>query len=275
MNEITRHDSHSIVYTSADASKVSAILGNGQFSCRLLNTNKGGTHAVKIVPAKVLIPNVFSNVESATGTVTILSEHEFDASRTRQEETGILETGFYTIDYLLRRISSICTGGEIVLTFNVDTQRVNTENNTTSIFSILMSTAVATRLGFTTFLPGVNGVVNVLISPGSSSASSTPYMGTTPVVHVLTKRLANANLLSSNNNEYNVVATVDMTGTPYGGYAVFNSFDIYLNDIDFRTPRTVTDIDFEVVDQEFKPLVIDPRFHVVVHLKVYHVDTRK
>jgi hypothetical protein len=226
-----------------------------------LNTNKGGTHAVKVVPAKIFIPNVFTNVESSTGAVTIGSE------------TGVLATGHYTIDYLLRRINLISTGGDLVFTYNVDTNRVEVDNTTASSITLSVSTELAVRLGFVT-VPS-SSVTTISIPPGQTIVPSSPYMGTTPVVHVLTKRLANANLLSSNNNEYNVLATVDMSGTKYGGYAVFNSFDIYLNDIDFRSPRTVTDVDFEVVDQQFNPLKIDPRFHVIVHLKVYHVDTRK
>jgi hypothetical protein len=190
--------------------------------------------------------------------------------------TESIEPGYYVLSYLLRRLNQIHTATTVQFMYNVDTFRVEVQNDTTDQWVIDLPGPLARRLGFTSV--GQDDSVRTLVTCAPNSltvAPGQPYMGTAPVVHVAAKKIANSNLLSSNSGEYNILATVDMTQTQYGQYAVFNSFDIYLNDIDFRTPRNIGDVDFEILDHEFQPIYIDPRFHVVIQLKVYHTDTTK
>ena len=268
MNVITRHDSHTIVYTSADATLVDPVVGNGRFSCHLSNVNRGGTHAVKVVPTRVLIPNVFYNV--LAGATFVGVEKPLGGATTN------IEVGFYSIEQLLARIETISGEPLVVFGYNTDTNRVFVTNGTADIWTVTLSMPIAVRMGFIT--PTIDGTGNAVITVSANTtvfAAASPYMGTTPVVHVIAKKIATSNLLSSNNGEYNVLATVDMTQTSFGQYASFSSQDIFLHDIDFRSPRQISDVDFELVDNEFQTLPVDPRFHVVIALKVYHTDTKK
>jgi hypothetical protein len=270
MNVITKHDSHTIVYSSADASVVSGEWGNGQFTCQLLNVNRGGTHAVKVVPAKVLVPNVFENVSTGASSMSIFLPADLGGGL---HNSGTIEPGHYVLSYLLRRLNLI--HASIQFQYNADTYRVEVTNTSGGDLTLDISAPLAIRLGFTVPTVGVVGYTFVAVDSATTVAPSQPFMGTTPVVHVVAKKIANSNLLSSNSGEYNILATVDMTQTPYGAYASFTSPDIFLNDVDFRTPRSIGDVDFEILDSEFNPLYIDPRFHVIIQLKVYHVDTTK
>jgi hypothetical protein len=82
-------------------------------------------------------------------------------------------------------------------------------------------------------------------------------------------------MVSSNSKEYDVLATVSMHDTPYGSYASYSARDVFIDDIDFRQPRAISRIDFELLDYKYQPLTIDRRFPVVIQLKVYHTDTVK
>ena len=268
MNVITRHDSHTIVYTSADATLVDPVFGNGKFTCHVSNVNRGGTHAVKVVPTRVLIPNVFYNVLAGATFVGV--------EKAGGGATTTIDPGFYTIENLLARIETVSGEPLVVFGYDTSTNRVFIENGTPDIWTVTLSLPIAVRMGFIN--PTIDGTGNAVIAvPANTTvfATASPFMGTTPVVHVVAKKIATNNLLSSNNGEYNVLTTVDMTQTPFGQYASFSSQDIFLHDIDFRSPRQISDVDFELVDNEFQTLTIDPRFHVVVALKVYHTDTQK
>tara|TARA_R110000851_G_scaffold286630_8_gene440488 strand:+ start:641 stop:1183 length:543 start_codon:yes stop_codon:yes gene_type:complete len=133
-------------------------------------------------------------------------------------------------------------------------------------------------LGFSVNQLSVVSATESVLNVGDSSmveASRTPAFGTTPIVHVLARKAASQNMLSSNSTEYSVLASVAMSGAAYGEYATYLAPDIFVDDIDFKSPRELSDVDFEIVDHEFNPVIIDPRFPVVIQLKVFHTDTKK
>lgn len=263
MDVITRHDSHLIVYSSADAAIIDPVYGNGRFSCLMPNVNRGGTHAIKVVPTRVMIPNVFPNITQL---------ERFHVSGTILD----IQSGFYTISRVLEMLNSAFLGFVFSLDDTNRVRVVQADPNTTPGV-IHFSSTIATMLGFTK---------NSRVNDGfpfwaeremdlPTVALDMPYFGTTPIVHVLAKKVANNNMLSSNGTEYSVLATVTMTPAEFGQYAVYNAPDIFLDDIDFRSPRSIGDVEFEIVDHAFNPLVIDPKFPVIVQLKVYHTDTKK
>ena len=140
-----------------------------------------------------------------------------------------------------------------------------------------MSSALAYMLGFDVsgrIGPGV--MSRFMISEGGSLvASRIPVMGTTPVVYVIARQIAMNNMVASDSSEYDVLATVDMHATPHGSYASYTASDVFVQDIDFRQPMAISRVDFELLDYQYQPLIIDRRLPIVIQLKVYHTDTVK
>jgi hypothetical protein len=273
MNVITTHDSSLIVYNSADAVRKDGVLGNGDFTCRMSNVNRAGSHAVKVVPFKVFIPNVFPNILAGANLVQTVKDGVGITS------TVTIRSDFYSLDALMDMLN-VSVGGTFSITYDTTLARVVLTNIAVGTHFFIVDVKVASMLGFS-YAPSATVVVTGsrvafhVPDSGFVQAVSVPYMGTTPVVHVIASKAANSNLLSSNSVEYSVLASVNMTSAAYGQYAVHEATDLYLGDIDFRSPRNLSDIDFKIVDKNFETLAIDPRFDVIIQLKVFHTDTSK
>jgi hypothetical protein len=271
MNVITKHDSSLIVYNSADAVQRDAVHGNGEFTCRMSNVNRAGSHAVKLVPYKVFIPNVFPNIKAGANVV-----ETYDAALALSSSVTV-RSDFYSLDALLVSLN-LSVGGNFSLAYDSVQARLTLTNVAAGDRTLTVDAKVASMLGFSSQVSSVVGSrVSFLVLFGAAPlvAVSVPYMGTTPIVHVIASKAANSNLLSSNSVEYSVLASVNMTTSGYGQYAVHEASDLYLGDIDFRSPRNMSDVDFRIVDQNFETLTIDPRFDVIIQLKVFHTDTSK
>ena len=100
-------------------------------------------------------------------------------------------------------------------------------------------------------------------------------MGTTPLVYVVARQVALNRMVASDSKEYNVIATVSLHDVPYGSYGVFRGTDLFMDDVEFRAPRALDQIDVELLDYKYKPLVVDTRYPVILQLKVFHTDTIK
>lgn len=279
MEVVTKHDSSLLVYNSADATLVDAVYGNGRFTCQMPNVNKGGSHAIKIVPSKIMIPNVFPNLVG--GGMNVVQTYVIEVGGPVVASSVALPTGFYELTRLLTALNAN-VGGNFTFTFNANLGRVVVTSLVDADVGLELDNSLANILGFTgtgpfrsVSTPGRSFFTFMEAGDGALTAPSSPHCGCTPLVHVLARKAANGNLLSSNNSEYSVVGSVPMHAAAHGQYAVYTAPDIFLDDIDFRSPRHLGDVDFEIVDAQFKPLVIDPRFPVIIVLKVYHTDTRK
>jgi hypothetical protein len=179
--------------------------------------------------------------------------------------------GYYTVESL---IETITTGGAIVASF-VKPGFLMLSLSTDTVLN--MSSTLASMLGFDVNGATGPGYMSRFVIPDGDFlvASRIPIMGTTPVVYVVARQVAMNNMVGSNSNEYDVLATVSMHDTPYGSYASYVARDVFIDDIDFRQPRAISRIDFELLDYAYQPLTIDKRFPVVIQLKVYHTDTVK
>lgn len=276
MNVVTTQESSLVCFDSADATRVSAEYGNGSFTCQMKNSNRAGTHAVKVVPVKIMIPNVFPNISADMNEVYIRHPQNDPNENVRDIK---LVPGFYTVTRLVDVLDRF-SGSNLNITFDAFNMKVRIQNVTTIAIDIVLSLTLARMLGFAENQFVANNANQTVIMKTSFFnrtvvASNIPFMGTTPLVHVLARKAATQNLLSSNSTEYSVLATVPMNGAAFGEYALYMAPDIFVDDIDFRTPRNLSDVDFEVVDHMFRPLIIDRRFPVLIQLKVFHVDTQK
>lgn len=190
--------------------------------------------------------------------------------------------GFYNINLLLSS-SNTTGGGVFTMNYDLTSSRVSialiyTPDVPGDTTVIGVSSKLASRLGFT---GNPHTIVDdelrfdMGVGELTLTATSHPHLGTTPIVYIAAREAAQNNMVASDSNEYNIIASVPMHAASYGQYASYTCPDIFLDDIDFRTPRCLSRIDFEVLDYKYQPLYIDPRFPVIVQLKVYHVDTVK
>jgi hypothetical protein len=283
---ISRHDSSLLTLSSEDATAVDTTYGNGKFTCQLKNANRGGTHAIKVVPNLVMVPNVFNNVndEPFQGGPTdggLFTYGSFDWA---------LPIGYYTqtqfVNAFNTRTQNIghFPGRIIKMSVTVDGfMQFFTLNGSFfevyEAYTVQMSKHMADMLGFTVSTSQVTlfqTVVQVVVpADGVVIANVLPCMGTTPLVYVVTRQLAMNRMTASDSKEYNVIATVSMHDVPYGSYGVFRGGDIFMEDVEFRTPRALDQIDVELLDYKYRPLKVDTRYPVSIQLKVFHTDTVK
>ena len=293
---ITTHLSSVVTYCSHHASKTDSTYGNGKFSC-VINNGNNTTHAIKVVPIKILIPNIFPNL-SSEHIITLL---RFSDAWNPTGTTSItIPVGNYTIqtlvDFINTKLVSMYTDDNLICKFEND-RVVFTKNSYTStldahlVFS--MSKEFSKIIGFQnnpqTTLQNMQGVPVsndlFLIHEQLPNSTATVYYGltalthpcllSTPLVHVMARDLAPGNMQTSDSQEYNLVCSVSMHDVPYGAYAAHTASDIFVDDIDYTVPRSIGAVDFEIRDHNLQLLPIDTRFPVIVQLKLYHVDERR
>ena len=279
MQAIAQHDSSVVVFSSADAVSVDNVVGNGMFSCQLNNVNKGGSHAVKVLPTTVLIPNVFPNVMAGGN---VLRTYGTVAGVDVLLNTYTIVPGYYTTTTLAHALYTL-SNGDVAMSVSPAGRVEIAIVDAGEVDSFSVEPVMAEMLGFSVS----NTLPNVIATElrffaedeptgwRTAYADSMPHFGTTPVVYVTARQIGNNNMVASDSNEYDVIATVPMHDTPHGSYAAYTSPDVFVDDIDFRTARSFSRIDFVLLDFKYQVLTIDPRFPVIVQLKVYHTDTTK
>ena len=285
---IARHDSSLVTLSSLDATTVDGTYGNGRFTCQLKNANRGGTHAIKVVPNLVMVPNVFTNVTNEPGTVGGTTP------------MNLFRTGPVVFNWGWSIPLGHYTQSRFVNEFNTQTTRANPMVSAIRMsvtdrgfmefytyvgeYTFLMTKQMADVLGFTVATTQVMSLpdntegwaVRVHVPFGSTViANVLPSMGTTPLVYVVARQVALNRMVASDSKEYNVIATVSLHDVPYGSYGVFRGTDLFMEDVEFRAPRALDQIDVELLDYKYKPLVVDPRYPVILQLKVFHTDTIK
>ena len=285
---ISRHDSSLVTLNSEDATAVDSTYGNGKFTCQLKNANRGGTHDIKVVPNLVMVPNVFNNVQlindgDTTGNGYTMSDFQ-GGPGTSGGQTWVIPEGFYTRDEFISKFNATSTGQ---LKMAVTEDGYILLYTTSGSYTVQMQISMARMLGFHIFNSNVTKLtdtasvirgwaVQVTVPAGGIVvANALPFMGTTPLVYIVTRQLAMNRMTASDSKEYNVIATVSMHDVPYGSYGVFRGGDIFMEDVEFRTPRALDQIDVELLDYKYRPLKVDARYPVSIQLKVFHTDTVK
>ena len=224
--------------------------------------------------------NVVNPITSQPGEPLNVTQENVDT----ETSTGTIPEGFYSTSTLLE---ALVTKNTNVLQWTYDTNSngvfdVSVPNaNGTSTIVLGISHDMADILGLTFndyTVDAATGELRFAIGQNVDStltANLIPHMGTTPIVHVVAREAAMNNMSASNSREYDLVASVPMAGVPYGAYASYTAPDIYVDDIDYKAVRSLTKIDFEILDHKYNIVTIDKRFPVVIQLKAFHVDTNK
>ena len=281
---IARHDSSLVTLSSSDAVKVDGTYGNGKFTCQLRNANRGGTHAIKVVPNLVMVPNLFYNMTDEKNTN---KKNFFQGNVGGVGYQWIMPLGHYTQSQFVNEFNKQTAlepaPGNVMKMSVSDLGFMQFYTTSGGSYLVQMSHGMADMLGFTVattqvaiFPIGTPYGVKVTVPSGSIvTANAIPSMGTTPLVYVVARQVALNRMVASDSKEYNVIATVSLHDVPYGSYGVFRGKDLFMEDVEFRAPRALDQIDVELLDYKYKPLVIDPRYPVILQLKVFHTDTIK
>ena len=292
---ITRHLSSVVSYCSHHATKVDDTYGNGKFTC-VINNGNDITHAIKVVPAHVMVPNLFPNVGSDY-TITML---RFSYAWNLTGNSSItIPQGYYTIqslvDFIQTELLTISGDPSLDLACKFEGDRVVfTKNNYTSqvdtYLVVSLPKELSKILGFQnnqqTTLTGIQTPEDLLLiheqlpNPTATvyyglTALTHPCLISTPLVHIMARELAPGNMQTSNSQEHNLVCTIPLHDVPYGSYATHVASDIFVHDIDYKTPRSIGAVSFEVRDHNLNLLDIDRRFPVLIQLKVYHIDEKR
>lgn len=92
-------------------------------------------------------------------------------------------------------------------------------------------------------------------------------------VHIAIRELAQSNLISSTNYNYNILTTVPLHTTQYGDYVTLKSDDLFVDDVDFPRHIDAGTVEVAILDASYQQLYIPPNYNVNVQLKAYHIDT--
>ena len=286
MQTFTKSESQLVSFTSSDAKYVDSVLGAGRFTCTINNATDAITHAVKIVPIKVLIPNVFPNITSDQPFVVWEGDPVSGEPFITFPSVINIPTGFYSIQQLISFVNTHLVEntsmGAGPFSFDENTNRVSigSVSNAGGEINYGVSYNLWRIMGFTelqisSLLTDSTSAIGRFKVEQSMQAGNMPHMGTTPIVYVKCSDVARNNMMTSSSTRENVLCAVSMSGVTYGEYATHTATDIFVDDIDYRKSISMHKMEFELVGHDFKPLMIDPQFPVIIILKVFHVDTHR
>lgn len=94
-----------------------------------------------------------------------------------------------------------------------------------------------------------------------------------PYVYITSPQISRNNVLTSDSRNRNILATIPMTGVPRCDYAHYTGVDIYVDNIDYKGPSSLDNVEFEITDDKHNTLTIPTHTPVAISLKVYHDDT--
>jgi len=134
--------------------------------------------------------------------------------------------------------------------------------------TLITDASLATTLGIETHF-----TVDLFLNYSRISMSGLTPILDTPVVFVASKEVAQGNTVLSDSTQRHIFATIPMTGTARGEYAHFTVTDVYTHDIDYRFPKSLDKVEFEILDFEHNTITIPKQHPVIISLKVYHEDT--
>ena len=90
-----------------------------------------------------------------------------------------------------------------------------------------------------------------------------------PYVYVAIKDMCEGNLVSSDGSQYNILAVVELTNTPYGSYRGFDATDLKVDDVSFLDNINIHTADIMILDKRFRPLYVPLNHHVAIVLKAF------
>ena len=280
--------------------------GNGHFTCVINNANRIDK-AKSVVVHRVFMPNAFPNIKddhwfvlvnsigtdmgyqgikmripkgwytAASYIVAFNVAYELYAAQLREQGVDCPTGGLV--------LNGLSAGGQLLtgpLSSGGDAQYFTLQVNDDSFWEqgLLLRAERDTFdvLGFTTHtLPvGTTTRAVLLLYPGQAFNFMNPVLVTDPYnlsgehyVYVAVKGMCEGNLVSSDGNQYNILAIVDLTETPYGTYRGFEATDLQVDDISFLDNINIHSADIMILDSKFRPLHVPLNHHVTIILKAF------
>ena len=88
-------------------------------------------------------------------------------------------------------------------------------------------------------------------------------------VYVAIKDMCEGNLVSSDGSQYNILAVVDLSETPYGTYRGFEASDLKVDDVSFLDNINIQTANIMILDSRFRPLYVPLNNHITIILKAF------
>lgn len=222
---------------------------------------------LKIIVKEVYIPNQFYNVEDdgkRKNNTIILNQNGFG------EVKATIPEGQYNIDSLIvalkTAIDAVLVDGAIVTI---------TKNNTTNKLTFTMTGAVTPANNNVSFVD--TSLIKSLIGFDATIPQATvlnmPYpwnLNELQFVQVHSPELASAHGLDAGSNTtINLLETVSMTSTGFGGVAYKQSNDDELHEILYDDQRVLQQIRIKLRDSDGNILSLPPNHHCTIIVKAY------
>lgn len=285
---------------SDDAQTNHPTHGNGEFKVTISNATRV-TQAVKVVLDRVLLPNVFTNINKYTKKVWVVktpvltkilpdvtpwecTEHwatpesylellnklggmDFKWSLSKQPtETPY----FYVTHSLSSKVSLIADYDWFVMMGLTSRAKKYQARGPDAIPSSMLQDA--TYHLYQLDLPPAG------VSTNDTSFSTSPYatiynFGGATLAHIELHGISNGNQISSDGHKRDIIATVPLHNVPYGAYACYTGVDVFMGDIEFQSVVDMSNITVRILDHNFRVMYIPENYLVNIILKLFHVST--
>lgn len=268
---------------SSRNSTLSSQYGNGHFKCVINNANKvDGGRRVHI--HRVIMPNMFPNVKEGHTFSFVNGLGQTICSFTVPE-------GQYTAGGYATTWTAICNGA--LATASVPAVAVLTDLS--SAYLQLTVDANAYWSSNSVFLQAPKWVFDVwgynpvatpslvasstynLIPLASGATYNQTTSGIDPInftgeqlVYIAVKEMCQGNMVSSDGQQYNILAVCPLTTTPYGTYKELEIQDANIDTVQFSDQLDLRSAEISVLDASFQPIYIPTNHHVTVVLKAYY-----
>jgi hypothetical protein len=284
LSSVISESSHLFCVSSDFAVAKDSKYKNGSFTCALNNTGIAGI--VKVIPDRVMIPNMFNNVNEYNNSVVFKSTvAPYDPLL-----TVTVPIGFWSVEYFCYLFNQQANG---IVVLAIDstvggTGTINVFMNPSLASSLNLQASMdffeliglqdftsRSSLAITPDPTQLQTTTQVVLSltPASiaimNAARCVPCFGGEPLVHVSCKDVSPRNLTMCNGVDYNIMYTMFLNTTPRGSYASFESTDIYAHDIDYHQKQDYSTVEIEILDRKQRPLFIPSNYPVLVMLRAY------
>jgi len=250
-------------------------LGSGKWTCVFNNAN-AMVETVKVLPWRVSIPNVFTNINQYNSEVSVVTTSATLVTYRFPEK-------FYATSEYVDAFNASPIGAYVQLSFSDVDGLITITTTTDAAFLQPEPLYLCGSLDFFELLgwqdPAFRNNSEWCISlPAAQNQDVAPNLPNTivnfsgtSVVHVLCSRGARGNMEVADSSQRDVLCTLVFdSNAPFGAYQTHTATDVYTDDIDSNSTMKFSDCVFEVVDHRFRNLKIPSNYHVYLYLKLFH-----
>ena len=234
----------------------------------VLGNSTAGKKPIGFNVRHAVVSHLFSNVYEHNNTLTV---------------GGIEYTvpiGQYDITQILAQLNSMFSATPSVLSFT-DAPRSLTNpfdgKIAIQVTSGVVPVTISSNLGGFADVIGVTNDVTITATGGGGEVL-TPHqrnLAGPRTLFIHSRRLGHGNAIRGDGRSENIICSIDLTTTEYGGAARKEVHDVYSNLITFDKEDEISGVDIYVTDEHMRRLTLDPNHQIDVVLRAIHSeDTR-